>query len=59
MELKKYKITEAELEIMKVLWEKESQTLNQIVETLSKEERKNKSTIKTLLYRLVIYKKGK
>lgn len=47
------KITDAELEIMKVLWEKKSITLNQIVEELSKEEQKNKSTIKTLLYRLV------
>ena len=53
MESKKYKITEAELEIMKVLWEKESQTLNQIVKTLSQEGSKNKSSIKTLVYRLV------
>ena len=47
------KITDAELEIMKVLWEKKSLTLNEIVEELSKEEQKNKSTIKTLLYRLI------
>lgn len=47
------KITDAELEIMKVLWEKKSLTLNEIVEQLSKEEPKNKSTIKTLLYRLI------
>ena len=47
------KITDAELEIMKVLWEKKSLTLNEIVEELSKEEPKNKSTIKTLLYRLI------
>ena len=46
-------ITDAELEIMKVLWEKKSLTLNEIVEELSKEEPKNKSTIKTLLYRLI------
>ncbi len=47
------KITDAELEIMKVLWEKKSLTLNELVEQLSKEEQKNKSTIKTLLYRLI------
>ena len=47
------KITDAELEIMKVLWEKKSITLNKLVEELSKEEQKNKSTIKTLLYRLI------
>ena len=47
------KITDAELEIMKVLWEKKSLTLNELVEQLSKEEPKNKSTIKTLLYRLI------
>ena len=46
-------ITGAELEIMKVLWEKKSLTLNELVEELSKEEPKNKSTIKTLLYRLI------
>lgn len=38
---------------MKVLWENEKVTLNKIVEILSKKESKNKSTIKTLLYRLV------
>ena len=47
------KITDAELEIMKVLWEKKSLTLNELVEELSKNEPKNKSTIKTLLYRLI------
>ena len=46
-------ITDAELEIMKVLWENGELTLNEIVELLSKEEEKNKSTIKTLLYRLI------
>ena len=53
MESKKYKITEAELEIMKVLWKYGELTLNKIVEILSKNENKNKSTIKTLLYRLI------
>ena len=50
---KKYEITDAELEIMKVLWKNGELTLNKIVELLSKNEKKNKSTIKTLLYRLI------
>lgn len=50
---KKYEVTDAELEIMKVLWENGELTLNEIVEILSKKEKKNKSTIKTLLYRLI------
>ena len=50
---KKYNITDAELEIMKLLWQNKALTLNKIVENLSKEEKKNKSTIKTLLYRLI------
>lgn len=50
---KKYEITDAELEIMKVLWGNGELTLNEIVEILSKNENKNKSTIKTLLYRLI------
>lgn len=53
MKNKKYEITDAELEIMNVLWEKAPITLNEIVKMLSQEEIKNKSTIKTLLYRLV------
>ena len=50
---KRYNITDAELEIMKLLWANKSLTLNKIVENLSKNEQKNKSTIKTLLYRLI------
>ena len=52
---KKYEITDAELQIMKLLWNNEELTLNEIVEKLSEieNEKKNKSTIKTLLYRLV------
>ena len=53
MKNKKYEITDAELQIMNILWESESLTLNQIVNQLSHKEIKNKSTIKTLLYRLV------
>ena len=36
--MKKYEITDAELEIMKLLWEKGELTLNEIVENLSKKE---------------------
>lgn len=52
---KKYNITDAELEIMKILWEKENKqlSLNEIIEELNKKEIRNKSTIKTLLYRLI------
>ena len=38
---------------MKVFWKNGELTLNEIVEILSKDEKKNKSTIKTLLYRLI------
>ena len=47
MKNKKYEITDAELEIMNILWEENPLTLNEIVERLSKKEVKNKSTIKT------------
>ncbi len=50
---RKYEITDAELEIMNILWEKSPLTLNEIVNQLSQKEERNKSTIKTLLYRLV------
>ncbi len=53
MKNKKYEITDAELQIMNILWEAEPLTLNEIVNQLSYKEIKNKSTIKTLLYRLV------
>lgn len=49
----KYNITDAELEIMKILWENKQISLNQIMEELSKNKHKNKNTIKTLLYRLI------
>ena len=41
MVTKKYEITDAELEIMKVLWENGELTLNEIVEILSKDENKH------------------
>ena len=53
MKNKKYEITDAELEIMNILWEEMPLTLNEIVDKLSEKELRNKSTIKTLLYRLV------
>lgn len=53
MKDKKYQITDAELQVMNVLWKSEPLTLNEIVNQLSFKEIKNKSTIKTLLYRLV------
>lgn len=53
MTKKKYEITDAELEIMNILWEESPLTLNEIVNKLSQKEERNKSTIKTLLYRLI------
>ena len=50
----KYDITDAELEIMKVLWERKQCSLNEIIECLSDEISKNKNTIKTLLRRLIL-----
>lgn len=50
----KYDITDAELEIMKVLWEKEQCDLNTIIETLNGKTDKNRNTIKTLLRRLML-----
>ena len=47
------KITEAELEIMKVLWENKEATSLQIIDEVSKTTDWNKNTIKTLISRLV------
>ena len=49
----KYNITDAELEIMKELWENKQLSLNELTEKLNKKEPRNKNTIKTLLYRLI------
>lgn len=49
----KYNITDAELEIMKELWENKQLSLNELTEKLNEKEPKNKNTIKTLLYRLI------
>ncbi len=50
----KYDITDAELEIMQVLWENGECDLNTILEILNSKEDKNKNTIKTLLRRLIL-----
>lgn len=50
----KYDITDAELEIMQVLWENEECDLNTIIRELNSKEEKNRNTIKTLLRRLIL-----
>jgi BlaI family transcriptional regulator, penicillinase repressor len=47
------KISEAELEIMKVLWEKAPQTANEIIEKLESKMDWKPKTIRTLINRLV------
>lgn len=51
--LDKYEITDSELEIMQVLWKNGDSSLGQIVEELDKTKKRNKNTVKTLIYRLV------
>lgn len=50
----KYDITDAELEIMKVLWDNKECDLNTIIEELNNKEDKNRNTVKTLLRRLIL-----
>lgn len=50
----KYDITDAELEIMQVLWENKECDLNTIIQELNNKEGKNRNTIKTLLRRLIL-----
>lgn len=50
----KYDITDAELEIMQVLWENKQCDLNTIIEKLNSNNDKNRNTIKTLLRRLML-----
>ena len=45
------KITDAELEVLKVLWLREPLTANQIVEEVSKQKDWNAKTIRTLIHR--------
>ena len=49
----KYDITDSELEIMQVLWNNGNCGLAEIVAELDKTKKRNKNTVKTLLYRLV------
>lgn len=50
----KYDITDAELEIMQILWKEKKCDLNTIMEILNTDNEKNKNTIKTLLRRLIL-----
>lgn len=50
------KITDAELEVLKIIWEKEKVTSFDIIEVLKKSKDWNESTIRTLINRL--QKKG-
>lgn len=50
----KYDITDAELEIMQVLWKNKQCDLNGIIEELNSDADKNRNTIKTLLRRLIL-----
>lgn len=47
------KISEAELEVMKVVWNQKSATSLDIIEEVSKQTEWSKNTIKTLISRLV------
>lgn len=47
------KISEAEWEVMKILWEKSPLTANEVVDQLSNETNWNPRTVKTLLNRLI------
>jgi BlaI family penicillinase repressor len=49
----KVQITDAELEIMKVLWERGTATSPMILADISKGGNRNRNTVKTLLLRLV------
>lgn len=49
----KYDITDSELEIMQVLWNNGESTLADVLAELDKTKKRNKNTVKTLLYRLV------
>ena len=47
------KISEAEWEVMKVLWKKSPKTANEVVKLLSKKSSWKRETIRTLINRLV------
>lgn len=48
----KYDITNAELEIMQVLWDNGNCSLTEIIAELDKIKKRNKNTVKTLIHRL-------
>ena len=50
----KYDITDAELEIMQVLWKNKQCDLNQMIKELNENTDKNRNTVKTLLRRLIL-----
>lgn len=50
----KYDITDAELEIMQVLWKNKKCDLNTLLVELNSQTDKNKNTVKTLLRRLIL-----
>lgn len=49
----KYKVTSAELEVLKVVWKLEEATFNQISQELCKKTNWKRNTIQTLISRLV------
>lgn len=49
----KYDITNAELEIMQILWDNGACGLTEILSALDQTKKRNKNTVKTLIYRLV------
>lgn len=51
--MNKISITEAEFDIMKVLWERGTATSQEILKGVSGDENKNRNTVKTLLLRLI------
>lgn len=51
--MRKSSITDTELSIMKVLWERGSATSHEILQGVSDTEDKNRNTVKTLLLRLI------
>ena len=52
--MEKIKISDAELEVMKVLWKKSPLSANQIIDFVQKENDWNGKTIRTLIDRLCL-----
>lgn len=53
MEVNMEKISEAEYEVMKVLWDKQEATSIDIIDTVGKSKKWNPNTIRTLITRLI------